>query len=66
MGLNIVKAKIIESGRTMSRVVEEGHLGSVQNLSNKLCKGTLRYTEAEEIAEICGYNIVWEKKADFK
>ena len=62
MSLNIVKAKIIESGKTMSQVVAESSLQSLPNLSQKLSRRTLKYTEAEEIADICGYNIVWEKK----
>lgn len=66
MALNIVKAKIIESGRTMSQVVTEGNLGSLANLSQKLSRGTLKYTEAEEIAEICGYEIVWKKKSEVR
>jgi hypothetical protein len=35
---------------------------SVQNLSNKLSRQTLKYKEAQEIAEIIGYEIRWEKK----
>ncbi|MGL5258258.1 MAG: hypothetical protein ACRC76_14620 [Proteocatella sp.] len=62
MSLNIVKAKIIESGKTMSQVVAESTLGSLPNFSQKLSRGTLKYTEAEEVADICGYEIVWEKK----
>ncbi len=66
MGLNIVKSKIIEAGFTMSKVVEmlqdSGDLRSLQNLSQKLSRGTLKYTEAEKIAEIIGYEIVWRKK----
>lgn len=68
MAINIVKAKIIESGKTMSQVVEElnkvegEEFGSLQNLSQKLSRGTLKYTEAEKIASICGYEIVWKKK----
>lgn len=66
MAINIVKAKIIESGKTMSQVVEElnrqGDFGSLQNLSQKLSRGTLKYTEAEKIASICGYELVWKKR----
>lgn len=35
---------------------------TVQNLSKKVNKGTLRYEEAEEIADIIGYKIEWIKK----
>jgi hypothetical protein len=67
MAINIVKAKIIESGKTMSQVVnelnEKTKFGSVQNLSQKLSRGTLKYTEAEQIADACNYEIVWLKKS---
>lgn len=68
MALNIVKIKISESVGTMSQVVEkaEGALGTLPNLSKKLSRGTLKYTEAEKIADICGYEIVWEKKLEKK
>lgn len=66
MGLNIVKSKIIEAGFTMSKVVEylkeSGDIRSLQNLSQKLSRGTLKYTEAERIAEAIGYEIKWVKK----
>lgn len=35
---------------------------TVQNLSNKLKRGTLKYIEALENAEILGYDINWTKK----
>ena len=34
---------------------------SVPNLSDKLKRGSLRYGEAVELADVLGYNIVWEK-----
>lgn len=68
MTINIVKAKIIESGKTMSEVADslnkKSGFGTVQNLSQKLSRGTLKYTEAEQIANECGYEIVWNKKRD--
>ena len=36
--------------------------GSVPNFSDKLKHGSLRYTEALEIAEVLGYEIIWQKK----
>lgn len=33
-----------------------------QNISNKLTRGTLRYTEAKEIADIIGFEIKWQEK----
>lgn len=35
---------------------------TVQNLSNKLTRETIKYREAQEIAEIMGYSIEWVKK----
>ncbi|MCG8538875.1 MAG: LLM class flavin-dependent oxidoreductase [Clostridia bacterium] len=51
----------------MSDVVKKlnkkySRIDTVQNLSNKLSRGTLKYREAKEIAEIIGYEIKWEKK----
>ena len=35
-----------------------------QNLSNKLSKGTIRYSEVKEIADILGYDLVWVKRKE--
>ena len=32
--------------------------------SNKLEKGTLRYLQAKQLAEVLGYEIVWKKRRD--
>ena len=37
---------------------------SDSNFSNKLEKGTLRYLQAKQLAEILGYEIVWKKRRD--
>ena len=52
---------------TMNEVVERlsqeyGWSSSVPNLSGKLRRGSLRYGEAEELADILGYDIVWKKR----
>ena len=62
-----IKAKIIKSGWTMSGVVNElnkrhSRNDSLQNLSNKLSRGTLKYTEVLEIADIIGCTIEWVPK----
>lgn len=62
-----IKSIIIQSGWTMSAVIDAlnrkyDRKDTVQNLSNKLTRGTLRYGEALEIAEIIGYEIKWVKK----
>jgi len=35
---------------------------TVQNLSNKLSRGSLQYREAVEIADIIGFEIEWKPK----
>lgn len=35
-----------------------------QNISNKLTRGTLKYSEAKEIANIIGYQITWTSKEE--
>ena len=66
-----IKSIIIKSGWTMSAVVKalndkHGRDYTVQNLSNKLSRNTLRYREAKEIAEILGYSIEWLPKTQLK
>lgn len=66
---NEIKSYIVRTGRTMQEVVTELHdtrgwSGSVPNFSNKLQRGSLRYEEAEELADVLGYRIVWEQKTD--
>ena len=62
MPMKTIKAKIIESGKTMSEVAEAIQIGTLQNLSQKMSRETLKYTEAEKIAAACGYEIVWKKR----
>lgn len=62
-----IKSKIVGSGKTMSDIVKGlnekyGRNDTVQNLSNKLSRETLRYKEAQEIAEILDCTIEWEPK----
>jgi len=63
---NEIKSYIVRAGMTMSEVVERlsdeyGWSASVPNLSGKLKRGSLRYSEAVELAEVLGYDIVWQK-----
>ena len=37
---------------------------SVSNLSNKLQRESLRYTEAVQLADVLGYDIVWQTRRD--
>ena len=61
---NEIKAYIVRAGMTMSEVVEiladeYGWSSSVPNLSGKLKRGSLRYGEAVELADVLGYDIYW-------
>lgn len=62
-----IKSIIVKSGWTMSDIIEAlnekyNRKDTVQNLSNKLSRETLKYREALEIAEVIGYKIEWIKK----
>lgn len=62
-----LKAIIIKSGWTMTSVVEELNKRhntdtSVQNFSSKMIRGTLKYSEVEEVLDIIGYDIEWIKR----
>lgn len=53
---------------TLTRVVEKMNeelptdkQTTVQNISNKLTRGTIKYSEVKEIAEIIGMEIEWKK-----
>ena len=63
---NQVKAMIALQGWTLTRVVQkinerhpESPKTTVQNISNKLSRGTIKYSEILEIADIIGTNITW-------
>jgi len=64
-----IKSYIVRTGCTMQEVVdlladEHGWSDSVSNLSNKLQRESLRYTEAVQLADALGYDIVWQKRRD--
>ena len=66
---NEIKAQIVRAGMTMQQVVdllsdEYGWSDSVSNFSNKLTRGSLRYGEAVQLAEVLGYELVWQKRRD--
>ncbi len=66
---NEIKSYIVRTGCTMQEVVdlladEHGWSDSVSNLSNKLQRESLRYTEAVQLADVLGYNIVWQKRRE--
>lgn len=64
---NEIKSYIVKTGKSLTEVVElinaeYGKNESVSNLSNKLTRGTVKYREVLEIAEVLDYKILWEKK----
>ena len=64
---NEIKSYIVRSGYSMTEIIEMinkkyDRNDTVQNLSNKLTRGTIKYSEAKEIAEVIGYEIRWIKK----
>ena len=66
---NEIRAEIIRCGYTMQEVVdllseEYGWSDSPSNLSNKLRRESLRYTEAVQLADVLGYDLVWQKRRE--
>lgn len=66
---NEVKSYIAQSGYTLTYIVEQmnkvrdkEHQTTTQNISNKLARGTIKYSEIKEIADIIGYKIKWVKE----
>jgi len=62
-----LKALIIRSGWSMTEVVNKINEkykrdNTVQNFSSKLIRGTLKYSEVEEVLELLEYKIEWVKK----
>ena len=66
---NEIKSYIVRQGMTMQEVVdilsdEYEWSDSVSNLSNKLQRESLRYTEAVQLASVLGYDLVWQKRRE--
>lgn len=62
-----IKARIIVGGLTLSEAVTRlsdryGWSTSLPAFSGKLHRGTISYTEAVEIADILGCDIIWLKR----
>lgn len=51
-----------QMGEVANRLSDRKSKVALQNLSNKLTKETIRYSEVKKIADILGYEIKWEKK----
>lgn len=65
---NEIKGYIASSGMTLTEVVAELNRRhplrptTTQNISNKLSRGTIRYSECKDIADILGMEICWNRK----
>jgi hypothetical protein len=64
---NEIKAQIVRAGYTMQEVVdrlheEYGWSDSVSNLSAKLQRESIRYKEVVELANVLGYDLIWQKR----
>lgn len=67
---NEIKSYIAASGWSLVDIIgemnkrhagESGFPTTPQNISNKLTRGTIKYSEVKEIADIIGYKLTWEK-----
>lgn len=63
---NEIKSYIAKSGWTLTNIVAElnkkrpeSEHTTTQNISNKLARGTIKYSEVKEIAAIIGYEVKW-------
>ena len=62
---NEIRSYIVAKGMTMTEIVKEWNRRNPdnpttpQNLGNKLARGTIRYSECKEIADILGMKIIW-------
>ncbi len=66
---NEIKAQIVRAGFTMQELVDRlsddyGWSGSVSNLSAKLQRESIRYKEVIELADVLGYELVWQRRRD--
>lgn len=68
---NEIKSYIAASGWTLNDIVKEMNKArpaeeqtTPQNISNKLTRGTIKYSECKEIANIIGLSIEWVARAN--
>jgi len=69
---NEIKSYIAMSGWTLTDIVKVFNARrapeeqtTTQNISNKLTRGTIKYSECKEIAEIIGFEIMWVRKPGY-
>lgn len=65
---NEIKSYIAASGWSLVDIVakmnesrSESDKTTPQNISNKLTRGTIKYNEVKEIADIIGYSVSWKR-----
>lgn len=66
---NEIKAYIVRAGFTMQEVCDRLHddygwSDSISNLSAKLQRESIRYREVIELADVQGYDLVWQKRKE--
>ncbi|MBE6855033.1 MAG: LLM class flavin-dependent oxidoreductase [Ruminococcus sp.] len=66
---NEIKAQIVRAGFTMQELVdrladEYDWSDSVSNFSAKLQRESIRYKEVVELADVLGYDLVWQKRRE--
>ena len=66
---NEIKAQIVRAGYTMQEVVdrlheEYGWSDSVSTLSAKLQRESIRYKEVMQLADVLGYDLIWQKRRE--
>lgn len=62
---NEIRSYMVARGQTYSSVAsllreKFGENVTAQSLNNKLARGSLRYVDAKNIADVLGYKIKWE------
>jgi len=62
---NEIRSYMVAKGHTYKSVAELlthkfGENVTAQSLNNKLSRGSLRYIDAKNLAEVLGYKIRWE------
>ncbi|MBR1425497.1 LLM class flavin-dependent oxidoreductase [bacterium] len=62
---NEIRSYMVAKGQTYKSVAEllknkYGENVTAQSLNNKLARGSLRYIDAKQIADVLGYKIRWE------
>ena len=65
-----IKSYIVATGYTQKEAVEacadefKNWSPSDSNFSNKLDRGSFRYLDARQLADVLGYEIVWRRRRD--